>query len=83
LLLSEKITYLDANEDALMQQLHENFKRQNDYSEMEISQKREALENVLIRDTHEQHVERLQKVGFSNVSILMKYLNFVSYLAIK
>ncbi len=83
LLLSEKITYDDASEDKLMQQLHENYKRKNDYSELEISQKREALENVLVRDTHEQHVERLQKVGFSNVSILMKYLNFVSYLAIK
>ena len=83
LLLSEKITYQDVEEDALMQQLHENYKRQNDYSEMEISQKREALEGVLIRDTHEQHVERLQKAGFSKVSILTKYLNFVSYLAIK
>ncbi len=83
LLLSEKITYDDASEDKLMQQLHENYKRKNDYSELEISQKREALENVLVRDTHDQHVERLQKVGFSNVSILMKYLNFVSYLAIK
>ena len=83
ILLSEKITYEDAEEDALMQQLHENYKRQNDYSELEISQKREALENVLIRDTHEQHVERLQNAGFSKISILTKYLNFVSYLAIK
>ena len=83
LLLSEKITYQDVNEDQLMQQLHERFKRQNDYSEMEISQKREALENVLKRDTHEQHVERLQQAGFSKISILTKYLNFVSYLAIK
>ncbi|QMU60495.1 MAG: carboxy-S-adenosyl-L-methionine synthase CmoA [Gammaproteobacteria bacterium] len=83
LLLSEKITHQDENEDALMQRLHENFKRQNDYSEMEISQKREALENVLKRDTHEQHIERLHQAGFSKVSILTKYLNFVSYLAIK
>ncbi len=83
LLLSEKISYEDAEEDVLMQQLHENYKRQNDYSELEISQKREALENVLIRDTHEEHVERLLNAGFSKVSILMKYLNFTSYLAIK
>ena len=83
LLLSEKITYQDENEDLLMQQLHESFKRQNDYSEMEISQKREALENVLIRDTHEQHIERMQQAGFSKIIVLTKYLNFVSYLAIK
>lgn len=83
LLLSEKITYQDKSEELLMQKLHENFKRQNDYSEMEISQKREALENVLIRDTHEQHVERLSQAGFGKIIILTKYLNFVSYLAIK
>ncbi len=83
LLLSEKITYEDKVEDLLMQQLHETFKRKNDYSELEISQKREALENVLVRDTHEQHIKRLKKSGFSKVIVLSKYLNFVSYLAIK
>ena len=83
LLLSEKITYDDANEDRLMQQLHENYKRKNDYSDLEISQKREALDNVLIRDTHEQHMQRLQNTGFSEISILSKYLNFITYLAIK
>ncbi len=83
LLLSEKIRYEDENEDKLMQQLHENYKRQNDYSEMEISQKREALDNVLIRDTHEQHIKRLKNSGFSRVLVLSQYLNFISYLAIK
>ncbi|MFK7816706.1 MAG: carboxy-S-adenosyl-L-methionine synthase CmoA [Gammaproteobacteria bacterium] len=83
LLISEKIRYDDKEEDLIMQQLHENYKRQNDYSDMEISQKREALEDVLVRDTHEQHIERLKNAGFSKVSILTKYLNFVSYLAIK
>jgi len=83
LLLSEKISYEDADEDSRMQQLHEAYKRKNDYSELEISQKREALENVLIRDTHERHVQRLENAGFGKISILASYLNFVSYLAIK
>ncbi len=83
LLISEKIRYEDKEEDLIMQRLHENYKRQNDYSEMEISQKREALEDVLVRDTHDQHVGRLNNAGFSKVFILTKYLNFVSYLAIK
>lgn len=83
LLLSEKITYEDQVEELLMQKLHENYKRQNDYSELEISQKREALENVLVRDTHEQHITRLKNAGFSKISVLTKYLNFISYLAIK
>ena len=83
LLISEKICYEYQQEEQIMQQLHENYKRQNDYSEMEISQKREALEDVLVRDTHDQHMERLANAGFSKVSVLTKYLNFVSYLAIK
>ncbi len=83
LLLSEKIAYEDPGEDALMQKLYENYKRNNHYSDLEISQKREALENVLVRDTHERHIERLHKAGFSNVTVLAKYLNFTTYLAIK
>lgn len=83
LLISEKIRYEDPEEDQIMQQLHENYKRQNEYSEMEISQKREALEDVLVRDTHDEHMSRLKNAGFSSVNILTKYLNFVSYLAIK
>lgn len=83
LLLSEKIRCPDPNEDALMQDLHETFKQGQHYSALEIARKREALENVLIRDTHEQHRARLQRAGFSRVYVLMQYLNFITYLAIK
>lgn len=83
LLLSEKVKYPDPDEDALMQGLHESFKREQHYSALEITRKREALENVLIRDTHEQHRARLYGAGFSRVHVLMQYLNFVTYIAIK
>ena len=83
LLLSEKVAHDNAEEDTFMQTLYETYKRKNDYSELEISQKREALERVLIKDTHEQHVDRLQKAGFEKIFILAKYLNFISYVAIK
>lgn len=83
LFLSEKITHQDKEEDNIMRELHENYKRTNAYSEIEISQKREALENVLIRDTHNLHLSRLKNAGFSNIYMLFKYLNFVSYLAVK
>ena len=83
LFISEKISYEDKTEDKLMQDLHENFKREHEYSDLEISQKREALENVLVRDTHGEHLIRLKEAGFSSVSALCKYLNFVTYLAVK
>ncbi len=83
LLLSEKITHEDVDEEEFMRVLHEEYKRENNYSDLEISQKREALERVLIRDTHDQHVSRLQAAGFSKVYVLAKYLNFVSYVAVR
>ncbi len=83
LLLSEKIKYPDPDEDELMQSLHESFKQGQHYSALEITRKREALENVLIRDTHEQHMARLHRAGFSRVHVLVQYLNFITYIAIK
>ncbi len=83
LLLSEKIMHEDVDEEALMWQLHAQFKRDHQYSDLEINQKRDALENVLIRDTHSQHMQRLHKAGFSKIFILAKFLNFVSYIAVK
>ena len=83
LLLSEKIRHPDPDEDALMQSLHESFKQGQRYSALEITRKREALENVLIRDTHEQHRTRLYRAGFSRVHVLVQYLNFATYIAVK
>jgi tRNA (cmo5U34)-methyltransferase len=50
---------------------------------MEISQKREALESVLIPETVESHLERLTRVGFKAVDIWLKWFNFASFIALK
>ena len=63
--------------------LHHQFKRENGYSELEISQKRSLLENVLVPDTLEQHTARLAKVGFSRSRCWFQQYNFVSIFAIK
>ena len=83
LLLSEKIVFADAGEQQRMEALHIAFKKANGYSDLEISQKRSALENVLIPDTLEQHQERLYSAGFSSVGVWFRCMNFVSLLAIK
>lgn len=83
LLVSEKIIYDNLKEERIMQAFHEDFKRSNAYSDLEISQKREALENVLVRDTHEKHVQRFKEAGFKEIYIVCKYFNFITYLAIK
>jgi len=83
LLLSEKITFEDSREKQLQDELHLSFKRANGYSEMEISQKRTALENVLIPETLQQHQKRLKDAGFSHSQQWFQCFNFVSLLAIK
>ena len=83
LVLSEKIHFEDSEQQELMTELHHAFKRANGYSDLEIAQKRTALENTLITETIEQHEQRLLDVGFSNVSLWFQCFNFVSMLAVK
>jgi tRNA (cmo5U34)-methyltransferase len=83
LILSEKIHF---DNDALqksIEHMHLQFKRANGYSELEISQKRSSLENVLISDTEQTHIQRLQDVGFSSAGIWFQAYNFASFIAIK
>ena len=82
LLLSEKIRLPDSEAD-LMTALHEEFKRANGYSELEISQKRSALENVLVAESLDEHKQHLYDAGFSRVVVWFQCFNFVSLLAIK
>ncbi|MEZ5451120.1 MAG: carboxy-S-adenosyl-L-methionine synthase CmoA [Thiolinea sp.] len=83
LVLSEKLCCADPAEQQLLTDLYLEFKRANGYSELEISQKRSALENVLIPDTLETHRERLQQAGFAQTSVWFSNFVFTSLLAIK
>jgi tRNA (cmo5U34)-methyltransferase len=83
LVLSEKIVFADTVQNARMQQLYLGFKKTMGYSDLEISQKRNALENVLIPDNEQQHEERLRRVGFTEIYQCFRGFNFISYLAIK
>ena len=83
LVLSEKIRFPDQVSQQFEENMHLAFKRANGYSELEISQKRQALENVLIPDTFEQHRERLLHAGFSRVEPWFQAFNFASFAAFK
>ncbi|MFO6422936.1 carboxy-S-adenosyl-L-methionine synthase CmoA [Motilimonas sp. KMU-193] len=83
LVLSEKFHFdNDITHDFLFE-LHHDFKRANGYSELEISQKRSALEDVMVPDTIEQNKQRLYQAGFSNVDMWFQCFNFGSMVAIK
>ena len=83
IVLSEKLAWDQAQQQDFHNEFHRRFKMANGYSDLEIAQKRSALENVLVPDTLESHVNRLQKVGFSQVTPWFQCFNFVSIVAIK
>jgi tRNA (cmo5U34)-methyltransferase len=83
LLLSEKISDSDPVCRDLLVDLHHDFKRANGYSDLEIAQKRTALENVMLIDTLEVHQDRLATAGFTHVSPWFQCFNFFSLIAIK
>lgn len=70
-------------EQDIQTRLHHEFKRANGYSDLEISQKRSAIEQVLIPETLAAHRERLLAAGFERVMVWYQCFNFVSMLAIK
>lgn len=82
LILSEKLCFADAEQQRLLNDLHLDFKRANGYSELEIAQKRSAIENVMRPDTLDTHRERLLAAGFSNVVPWFQCLNFASLIAL-
>lgn len=80
-ILAEKIS--DTTDGELFTKLYYDFKRANDYSDLEISQKRSALENVLITDDEKTHFGRMKGAGFSRVERWFQTLNFRAYAAWK
>ena len=83
LILSEKIQFADAHLQELNTDLHHAFKRANGYSDLEVAQKRSALENVLMPETLSAHQQRLKACGFSSVDVWFQCFNFASMVAIK
>lgn len=83
LVLSEKFRFDDETMNELLIDLHHTFKRANGYSELEVSQKRTALENVMRPDTIDTHKQRLNHVGFTQVELWFQCFNFGSMVAVK
>ncbi len=83
LILSEKLSFEDTQQQQLQTELHHTFKKAQGYSDLEISQKRSALENVLLPETVSCHQQRLAEVGFSSAEVWFQYFNFASMIALK
>ena len=83
LILSEKVVFDDAHLNEVLIDIHHDFKRAHGYSDLEVSQKRSALENVLLPETIATHRDRLAQAGFTSVDVWFQCFNFMSMLAVK
>ena len=83
IIIIEKILAEDSAINRDFIKYYYDMKRRNNYCEMEISQKREALENVLIPYKLSENITLLREAGFSHVEVFFKWYNFSGFIAIK
>jgi len=82
LIVSEKVRFADDWEQDYFDHTHVAYKRANGYSALEVSQKRTALENVLIPDRIEDHEARFRAAGFGRAHVWFRCLNWVSFVVL-
>ena len=80
---SEKVVFEDKVLDKQMIDIYYDYKKRQGYSEYEIAQKREALENVLIPFTIEENIRMCKEAGFRRVDTIFQWANFVTFVAKK
>jgi tRNA (cmo5U34)-methyltransferase len=83
LILVEKVLGEDSVFNRLFIKYYYDFKKRNGYSELEIAQKREALENVLIPYKLLENRELLIREGFRYCDVFFKWYNFCGMVAVK
>jgi len=82
-IFSEKVVFEDKRLDKELIDIYYDYKKTQGYSDYEIAQKREALENVLIPFTIEENIRMCKKAGFKNINTIFQWANFVTFVAKK
>ncbi|HET9939922.1 MAG TPA: carboxy-S-adenosyl-L-methionine synthase CmoA [Candidatus Eisenbacteria bacterium] len=83
LILVEKVLGENSEFNRLFIEHYYEMKRENGYSDLEIAQKREALENILVPYRLEENKELLREQGFRHVDVFFKWYNFCAIIATK
>jgi tRNA (cmo5U34)-methyltransferase len=82
-IFSEKVVFEDKKLDKDLIDVYYDYKKEQGYSEYEIAQKREALENVLIPFTIEENIQMCKDAGFKSVDTIFQWANFVTFIVKK
>lgn len=80
---SEKVVFEDKKLDKELIDIYYDYKKEQGYSEYEIAQKREALENVLIPFTIKENIQMCKDAGFKNIETIFQWANFVTFVVKK
>ena len=82
-IFSEKVVFENKTLDKQMIDIYYDYKKEQGYSEYEIAQKREALENVLIPFTIKENIQMCKDAGFTKIETVFQWANFVTFVAKK
>ncbi|MGB5506554.1 MAG: carboxy-S-adenosyl-L-methionine synthase CmoA [Sulfurovum sp.] len=82
-IFSEKVVFEDKKLDKELIDIYYEYKKEQGYSEYEIAQKREALENVLIPFSIKENIQMCRDAGFQNISTVFQWANFVTFVVKK
>jgi len=82
-IFSEKVVFEDKKLDKDLIDVYYDYKKEQGYSEYEIAQKREALENVLIPFTIKENIQMCKDAGFKNIETVFQWANFVTFIVKK
>ncbi|WP_295422199.1 carboxy-S-adenosyl-L-methionine synthase CmoA [Sulfurovum sp.] len=82
-IFSEKVVFEDKKLDKELIDIYYGYKKEQGYSEYEIAQKREALENVLIPFTIKENIQMCKDAGFTKIETIFQWANFVTFVAKK
>ncbi|NQZ60390.1 MAG: hypothetical protein HRT88_23330 [Lentisphaeraceae bacterium] len=80
---SEKLKQQSERVENFNTQTYENFKAGNGYSDLEIANKRQALENILVPGSLDENISQLTDAGFEETETIFKWLNFATFAAFK
>jgi tRNA (cmo5U34)-methyltransferase len=82
-IFSEKVISHNSKLNKELIECYYGFKKQQGYSEYEIMQKREALENVLVPYSEEENITMAKNCGFSHCEVIFRWANFATFIAVK
>lgn len=82
-ILIEKVLPNHRDHDEMIEKFYHDFKMRNNYSAIEISKKKEALDGVLIPYTYDENIRMLSGNGFKLIDSFFRWYNFCGIIAVK